>query len=579
MGLVKCSGKDKIRRIFAGNCWICSDKNNECYGGLRITKRDLQKIDYAASPGFIGLARSVSFLNDELLRKARRARIATAVTRRHNVAPFFCPYMWKVPVTQKPDQCLGEWIDREALAEAMIPLIGQLYRNNNVVSSIYGRSLINRSVIAILKAHRFARHRQSDESELSVHETFPLIKAMSELKLGAASVDLGKLAAKFKAEGNGRTAEQFVREELADVVGQQNASARKGTDVVLYGFGRIGRLLARILIEKTGGGDGLRLRAIVVRKGAENDLVKRASLLRRDSVHGPFDGTITIDEANNTITANGNLIQVIYAKSPAEVDYTQYGIENALIVDNTGVWRDADGLGQHLACPGAARVILTAPGKGALKNIVHGINHGDISPDDKIISAASCTTNAIVPVLKAVNDKYGIINGHVETVHSFTNDQNLIDNFHKGSRRGRAAPLNMVITETGAATAAAKALPVLKGKLTGNAIRVPTPNVSMAILNLNLEKATTREEINEYLRQMAMHSDLHKQIDYVSSQEVVSTDFVGSRHAGVVDAEATITQDNRVVLYVWYDNEFGYSCQVVRVMEDMAGVNPPAFPR
>ncbi|MGE8336146.1 glyceraldehyde-3-phosphate dehydrogenase [Pseudomonas laurylsulfatiphila] len=487
--------------------------------------------------------------------------------------------MWKVPVTQKPDQCLGEWIDREALAEAMIPLIGQLYRNNNVVSSIYGRSLINRSVIAILKAHRFARHRQSDECELSVHETFPLIKAMSELKLGAASVDLGKLAAKFKAEGNGRTAEQFVREELADVVGQQNASARKGTDVVLYGFGRIGRLLARILIEKTGGGDGLRLRAIVVRKGAENDLVKRASLLRRDSVHGPFDGTITIDEANNTITANGNLIQVIYAKSPAEVDYTQYGIENALIVDNTGVWRDADGLGQHLACPGAARVILTAPGKGALKNIVHGINHGDITADDKIISAASCTTNAIVPVLKAVNDKYGIVNGHVETVHSFTNDQNLIDNFHKGSRRGRAAPLNMVITETGAATAAAKALPVLKGKLTGNAIRVPTPNVSMAILNLNLEKATTREEINEYLRQMAMHSDLHKQIDYVSSQEVVSTDFVGSRHAGVVDAEATITQDNRVVLYVWYDNEFGYSCQVVRVMEDMAGVNPPAFPR
>lgn len=488
--------------------------------------------------------------------------------------------MWKVlPVTQKPDQCLGEWIDREALAEAMIPLIGQLYRNNNVVTSIFGRGLINRSVISILKAHRFARHRLANDAELSVHDTFPIIKAMSELKLGAASVDLGKMAAKFKAEGAGRSVEQFLREELAEVVGQQNGVARKGTDVVLYGFGRIGRLLARILIEKTGGGDGLRLRAIVVRKGAANDLAKRASLLRRDSVHGPFDGTITIDEANNTITANGNLIQVIYAKAPTEVDYTQYGIENALLVDNTGVWRDAEGLGQHLACPGVDRVVLTAPGKGALKNIVHGVNHADITADDKIISAASCTTNAIVPVLKAINDQYGIANGHVETVHSYTNDQNLIDNFHKGDRRGRSAPLNMVISETGAATAAAKALPVLKGKLTGNAIRVPTPNVSMAILNLNLEKATTREEINEYLRQMAMHSDLQKQIDFVQSQEVVSTDFVGSRHAGVVDAEATICNDNRVVLYVWYDNEFGYSCQVVRVMEDMAGVNPPAFPR
>ena len=482
-------------------------------------------------------------------------------------------------MNQKPDQCLGEWIDREALAEAMIPLIGQLYRNNNVVTSIYGRGLINRSVIAILKAHRFARHRLGDACELTVRETYPILKAMSELKLGSASVDLGKMASKFKVEGNNRSVEQFVADELQTVAGQQSASRRKGTDVVLYGFGRIGRLLARILVEKTGGGDGLRLRAIVVRKGAENDLVKRASLLRRDSVHGPFDGTITIDEANSTLTANGNLIQIIYAKSPTEVDYTQYGIENALLVDNTGVWRDAEGLGQHLACPGIDRVVLTAPGKGALKNIVHGINHAEISADDKIISAASCTTNAIVPVLKAVNDQYGILNGHVETVHSYTNDQNLIDNFHKGSRRGRSAALNMVITETGAATAAAKALPVLKGKLTGNAIRVPTPNVSMAILNLNLEKATSREEINEYLRQMAMHSELHKQIDFVNSQEVVSSDFVGSRHAGVVDAEATICNDNRVVLYVWYDNEFGYSCQVVRVMEDMAGVNPPAFPK
>ena len=484
-------------------------------------------------------------------------------------------------MNQKSAQCLNDWIESESLAESMIPMIGQLYRNNKVITSIYGRGLINHSVIGVLKAHRFARHRLVGVgvAELTVVDTFPIIKLLTELDLGAASIDVGKLAAKFKLEGNGRSLEQFLREELASVVGQSSANGHKGTDVVLYGFGRIGRLLARILIEKTGGGDRLRLRAIVVRKGASNDLVKRASLLRRDSVHGPFAGTITIDEANNTITANGNLIQVIYAKSPAEVDYTQYGIENALLVDNTGVWRDAEGLGQHLACAGVGRVVLTAPGKGALKNIVHGINHAEITAEDKIISAASCTTHAIVPVLKAINDKFGIANGHVETVHSYTNDQNLIDNFHKGDRRGRSAPLNMVITETGAATAAAKALPVLKGKLTGNAIRVPTPNVSMAILNLNLEKATTREEVNEYLRQMAMHSELQKQIDFVQSLEVVSTDFVGSRHAGVVDAEATICNDNRVVLYVWYDNEFGYSCQVIRVMEDMAGVNPPAFPR
>ncbi|UJJ31249.1 glyceraldehyde-3-phosphate dehydrogenase [Halopseudomonas maritima] len=472
------------------------------------------------------------------------------------------------------EQCLENWTDREATAEAMIPLIGRLYREHNVVTSIYGRGLVNRSVISLLKSHRFAR--QIDDTELSVHDTFPVLKALLEMDLGPASIDLARLVNKFRSSGSDDL-NAFLRDELASVIGK-TGERRQGRDVVLYGFGRIGRLLARILIEKSGAGDGLRLRAIVVRKGAANDLAKRASLLRRDSVHGSFQGTITIDEENNTLTANGNLIKVIYASDPTSIDYTAYGIEDAIVVDNTGVWRDEAGLSQHLQCKGAAQVVLTAPGKGDLKNVVHGINHAVITPEDKIISAASCTTNAIVPVLKAINDKFGIVNGHVETVHSYTNDQNLIDNFHKGDRRGRSAALNMVITETGAAKAVAKALPELAGKLSGNAIRVPTPNVSMAILNLNLEKSTDRDEVNDYLRYMALHSDLHKQIDFTNSQEVVSTDFVGSRHAGVVDAEATICNDNRVILYVWYDNEFGYSCQVVRILEDMAHVNPPAFP-
>ncbi|GAA6130450.1 glyceraldehyde-3-phosphate dehydrogenase [Halopseudomonas sabulinigri] len=472
------------------------------------------------------------------------------------------------------EQCLESWTDREATAEAMIPLIGRLYREHNVVTSIYGRGLVNRSVISLLKSHRFAR--QIDDTELSVHDTFPVIKALLDLDLGPASIDLARLVKKFRESGSDDL-DAFLRDELSSVIGH-TGERRQGRDVVLYGFGRIGRLLARIMIEKAGAGDGLRLRAIVVRKGAANDLAKRASLLRRDSVHGSFQGTITIDEENNTLTANGNQIQVIYASDPASIDYTSYGISDAIIVDNTGVWRDEAGLSQHLQCKGASQVVLTAPGKGDLKNIVHGINHAAMTPEDKIISAASCTTNAIVPVLKAINDKFGIVNGHVETVHSYTNDQNLIDNFHKGDRRGRSAALNMVITETGAAKAVAKALPELAGKLSGNAIRVPTPNVSMAILNLNLEKSTDRDEVNEYLRHMALHSDLHKQIDFTNSVEVVSSDFVGSRHAGVVDAEATICNDNRVILYVWYDNEFGYSCQVVRILEDMAHVNPPAFP-
>ncbi|WP_405281443.1 glyceraldehyde-3-phosphate dehydrogenase [Cobetia sp. Ld8] len=474
------------------------------------------------------------------------------------------------------EACFKQWQDNEALAEQMIPLLGDLYRRFNVVPSIYGRSLINRSMVRILKNHRWVR--KAEGVELSVEDTFPLVRAMIELNLGPAHVDIGKLAVAFKrSDESDITA--FLKRELADIVGGYVEGGMGGDpkDVVLYGFGRIGRLLARIMIEKAGGGNLLRLRAIVVR-GSKDDLEKRASLLRRDSVHGPFEGSITVDEENSALIVNGNYIKIIYANSPTEIDYTAHGIDNAIVVDNTGKWRDEAGLGQHLECKGVAKVLLTAPGKGDLKNIVYGVNHTDISDDDRIISAASCTTNAIVPVLKVLHDEYGVSQGHVETVHSYTNDQNLIDNFHSGDRRGRAAALNMVLTETGAAKAVAKALPELSGKLTGNAIRVPTPNVSMAILNLTLNTASDAERMNDFLRTASLHSSLQKQIDYVDSCEVVSSDFVGNRHSGIVDGQATIVTDKQAVVYVWYDNEFGYSCQVVRILQHMSNVRFSYFP-
>ncbi len=478
----------------------------------------------------------------------------------------------------KPDDFFKDWKEREALAEAMIPMIGKLNRERNVGVYMYGRNVVNRSVIDLMKAHR--RVRQVEENELSEFETYPILEALSNLNLGPAHVDLGKLAVKYMKQDEGVSAADFVAQELAGAIGGNQKPLPEPQDVVLYGFGRIGRLVARLLVEKAGSGDVLRLKAIVVRNGgAANDLVKRASLLRRDSVHGSFKGTIRVDEETNTLVINGHEVKIIYANSPSEIDYTDYGINNAIIVDNTGVWRDEAGLGQHLKSPGAAKVILTAPGKGDIKNIVYGINNSDITAEDTILSAASCTTNAITPVLKAIMDKYGVKHGHVETVHAYTNDQNLIDNYHKGERRGRSAALNMVITETGAAKAVSKALPELAGKLTGNAIRVPTPNVSMAILNLQLEKGTTVEELNSYMRDIALHSTLQQQIDFTSSPEVVSSDFVGSRYACVFDARATIVEDNTAILYCWYDNEFGYSCQVVRCLEDISGVSFDMYPK
>ncbi|MGO4998269.1 glyceraldehyde-3-phosphate dehydrogenase [Oceanisphaera sp. W20_SRM_FM3] len=470
---------------------------------------------------------------------------------------------------------LSAWQQSQELAESMQPLIGKLYRDQGVEISVHARPLLNASTIEIIKAHRVVSRHEGEA--LLVSQSYPILKALGELDLAPASIDLGKLAVSYWQTHNDESGlAAFLQQQLAPALNQ--AHANQSTDVVLYGFGRIGRLVARLLIERSGGNHGLRLRAIVVR-GSADDLEKRASLLRRDSVHGPFNGSIEVDMEKHAIIANGTYIQVIYANGPAEIDYTQYGINDALIVDNTGIWRDEEGLGQHLKAKGAARVLLTAPGKGDIKNIVFGVNDNMILPTDSIVSAASCTTNAITPVLKAVSDKYGIKNGHVETVHSYTNDQNLIDNFHKGDRRGRSAALNMVLTSTGAASAVAKALPELKGKLTGNAIRVPTPNVSMAVINLNLNKPTNAVELNEYLLAMSLDSPLHQQIDFSTSSELVSTDMVGSRFAGIVDSLATIAEDDRAVLYVWYDNEFGYSCQVVRVMQKMAGIVLMDLPR
>ncbi|MBY6016644.1 glyceraldehyde-3-phosphate dehydrogenase [Ferrimonas balearica] len=471
------------------------------------------------------------------------------------------------------DKHLQSWQERFELAEAMQPLLGKLYRNQGVEVQIYGRPLLNASTIDITKAHRLVAKYEGEK--LRLRESFPFVEALTRLDIKHCRVDIGKLAVNYwRNHSDASEIDAYMAEQLAPAMGK----SLEPRDVVLYGFGRIGRLLARLMIERTGVSNTLRLRAIVVRGGKDGDLEKRASLLRRDSIHGPFNGSIEVDNENNAIIANGTYIQVIYANSPDEVDYTQYGIDNALVVDNTGIWKDEAGLGLHLKSKGAAKVLLTAPASGEIKNIVYGVNDSDILVEDTIMSAASCTTNAITPVLKAINDKFGIKNGHVETVHSYTNDQNLIDNFHKAERRGRSAPLNMVITSTGAAKAVAKALPELKGKLTGNAIRVPTPNVSMAIMNLNLANETDRDEMNEYLRWTALYSDLQNQVDYTESTEIVSSDLVGSRFAGIVDSQATIVDGDRAVLYVWYDNEFGYSNQVIGVMQKMLGVTGLVLP-
>ena len=478
-----------------------------------------------------------------------------------------------------PEDSFGDWKWREGLAELMVPIIGSLYRNGTNIL-IYGKSLVNESPVAIMKAHRFAR--QSDNNELSELETYPILKYIETLDLADCEIDVGEIAVKcpfFEDIKNDDTkVGEFIDAELESVINKQSNRPSEPANIVLYGFGRIGRLVARMMTQTTGPGNYFKLRAIVIRKATDDDIFKRASLLTKDSVHGPFDGTVRVDEENSSLVINGNPVKVIYASGPDKVKYSDYGINDPVVIDNTGIWRDEEALSVHIKS-GASKVILTAPAKGNIKNIVYGINDSILEENDQLISAASCTTNAIVPVLKTINDEFKINGGHIETVHAYTNDQNLIDNFHKKDRRGRGAPLNMVITSTGAVNAVAKALPELKGKLTGNAIRVPTPNVSLAILSLELDKKVSVEIVNDYLRSMAFHSEYREIIGFVNSSEVVSTDFYSSPFATVIDSQATITNDKRVTLYCWYDNEYGYTKQVINLAKKVAKINLPRLPK
>jgi len=417
---------------------------------------------------------------------------------------------------------------------------------------------------------------------ITIDTTLAIAKTIQSLEdIGPCILDIGKMAVNWMKDPHQDS-------ELNDFVGNQllgfNSNGKasvKAKDVVLYGFGRIGRLLARRIVEQTGRGEQLRLRAIVIRpqmKDFKSEAKKRAALLMTDSVHGDFRGTVIVADDGMSLTINGNKVLLIYAKDPSEIDYTTYGIKDALVLDNTGVWRDGTALQAHLR-PGISKAMLTAPGKG-MPNIVYGVNHDILDLEsDRVFCAASCTTNAIVPILKVMDDRFGIAKGHIETVHSYTSDQNLLDNFHKKARRGRSAPLNMVLTSTGAAEAVESVMPHMKGKLTGNAVRVPTPNVSLAIISLSIDKATTKDELNHVLKEASLHGPLVEQIHYSTSEEYVSSDAVGMTSACVLDAPSTIvsTDGQNIILYAWYDNEYGYTCQVVRVAKHAAEVRRKAY--
>lgn len=459
---------------------------------------------------------------------------------------------------------LNEYIAQEKAAIELIGIIGKLWFEKSIELILFRNQLKDRSASEIMNLHLYAK--DIVKKSISVSDSVMLANELYKSDVCPSRIDIGKLAYEYQQEkGNYKSATDFINDKLKDLIGKKSTQTPK--DVILYGFGRIGRLAAREIISQAGKGEQLRLRAIVTRGNSAEDIVKRADLLRTDSVHGNFPGTVIEDVENSALIINGHTVHMIDAKNPEDVDYTAWGIENALLIDNTGVFRDDVELSRHLKAKGVDKVLLTAPAKGNVPNVVHGVNHETVDlKNTKIFSAASCTTNAIMPVLYVIDKELGIAKGHIETVHSYTNDQNLLDNYHKKYRRGRSAALNMVITETGAESALKKVLPHLAGKFTANSVRVPTPNVSLAILNLNINKETSLEEVNEIMRKYALNGSLVEQIQYAFSNELVSSDVVGNPCPSVYDSNATIISPDKksIVLYIWYDNEYGYTRQVIR---------------
>ena len=467
---------------------------------------------------------------------------------------------------------LKSHVERERAAVKLSNKIGELMYEKGIELVLFRNHLTDVTISEILNLHEYAR--KVVNKPIDVFTSSELAEEIFKMELAPSKLDIGKLSSEWLAEqANYSSKADFLSKKLANF-GVSNNRTIEPRDVVLYGFGRIGRLAARELIKQAGKGQQLRLRAIVTRGSTDADIIKRASLLRTDSVHGAFKGSVLEDLENKSLIINGQIVKMIDASNPEDIDYTSYGIQNALVIDNTGVFTNREALSRHLQAKGVSKVILTAPGK-EIPNIVYGINQDTLDlENENIFSAASCTTNAISPVLKVINDKYGVVKGHIETVHAYTNDQNLLDNMHKKPRRGRAAAINMVITSTGAGAAVTKVIPDLMDKLTANAVRVPTPNGSLAILSLELNSHTSVDEVNALMKDAALNGNLVNQIFYSYDPELVSSDIIGNTCCSVFDSHATIVSKDgkNVVLYAWYDNEFGYTKQVIRLAKHVAKV-------
>jgi glyceraldehyde 3-phosphate dehydrogenase len=329
--------------------------------------------------------------------------------------------------------------------------------------------------------------------------------------------------------------------------------------VAINGFGRIGRLVARAILAKPE--SGLELVSI----NDLGDAKANALLFKRDSVHGAYPGTVEVD--GNDLIIDGKRVHVTAERDPAKLPHAANGIDIA--IESTGFFTDRASAEKHLAA-GAKRVLISAPGKNVDLTVVYGVNHEKLTSEHKVVSNASCTTNCLAPLVKVLHDTLGVERGLMTTIHSYTNDQKILDQIHSDPRRSRAAAMSMIPTTTGAARAVTEVLPELKGKLDGTSVRVPTPNVSLVDFTFTPSRDTTRDEVNALLKAASEKGPLKGILAY-SDEPLVSIDYNGNPASSTVDSLETAVLEGKLVRVVsWYDNEWGFSNRMVDTASTIA---------
>ena len=457
-------------------------------------------------------------------------------------------------------------LSTEVAAAAVVSLAVTAYAQNSVRYEFRGRAVKAYSPAALVKQVQDTRVW----SDCPISEQLQAMLAICQRLDGKAkdtTIDLSHCLAISTASDSD---DMIGWDTVEDLVRAGHYQSKR--QVAIYGLGRVGRLMCRLAVT-----DGLEpaceLVAIVVRPG---DLAQRLQLLQRDSIQGDMPASAEIIEREGrTYLQLGDLsVLVVEASQPEEVNLEQHGFSNVLLIDSTGVLKSEEGLSRHIG-RGVTQVILTAPASSGVPTYVHGINHEQMQASDTVISAASCTTTAVATALAPVVNEFGVVHAHIETIHAYTNDQNLFDNVHKSRRRSRAGASNIVISTTGMAKALAQVLPQMYNKMTGNAVRVPVSDGSLVIASIELEKDLERnletdfsqDRIEQVYRSAAAMSCGQLELD--DSDMQTSADTVGSTAACIVDLPAMIVDKDarRLVIYAWYDNELGYARQVWRLAQ------------